>query len=84
MYLSLEQVKPRRVLFVDDNIVNAYNVFCALSASMAAACVVRCYWFEPPLGGRHEQTDDATTAAAHALLAQHATTIIDATATRND
>jgi hypothetical protein len=57
LYVRQENLTPRLIVFVDDNIVNAYNVYSELSSACAASgTVVRSYWFEPPPQGRNEVT----------------------------
>lgn len=57
LFLAQERLAPANVVFVDDNLTNAFNMF---AAHQGAAAALHSFWYEPPPGGKEETVRDET------------------------
>lgn len=69
LFIEQEKLQPKQILFVDDNLTNAFNVFSVRAALNDPECETHVYWYEPPEGGRAESvSDEQTVALAHKFM----------------
>jgi hypothetical protein len=72
LFLQQDQLAPRTIVFVDDNLTNAFNMFATHAAAQATSATsqLHSFWFEPPAGGKEETVrDERAMALARALIA---------------
>lgn len=71
LFLQQDQLTPSTIVFVDDNLTNAFNMFATHAAqSSTTTSQLHSFWFEPPAGGKEETVrDERAMALARALIA---------------
>jgi hypothetical protein len=69
LFLKQDQLNPQRIVFVDDNLTNSFNMFMYAAENNSIPTVTTSFWFKPPIDGKEESVrDEQSIALAHAFI----------------